>query len=67
MQTAQQLAATEENYNATLQTNTANITQANIRNQYQNIPAGQNLVNTFANTAINPSMLTAQTGVANYG
>lgn len=67
MQTAQALAATEESYNAQIASNQAGIQEANIGNQFKSIPAGQNLVNTFAHTIMNPSMLTSKTGLAKYG
>ncbi len=60
MNRANQLASLEEAYQQAIST-------ANIANQFQNVSAGNSLVNTFANTAMNPSMLTAKTGVARYG
>lgn len=60
MQQYTALAQAQADYNARINT-------ANIANQFKTIPQGQNLVNTFANTIMNPSMLTAQTGMANYG
>jgi hypothetical protein len=54
---ANALASAQASYNAA-------IDSANIANQYQTVDSGQNLVNTFTNGIINPSMLTSKTGVA---
>lgn len=47
LQTAQQLAATEEAYNQQVATNTANIQQAQIGQQYKILTPAQTLINTF--------------------
>lgn len=59
MSRANQLAQMEESYQQA-------VTTANIGNQYKTVAPGNNLVNTFTNSAINPSMLTARTGSATF-
>lgn len=42
------------------------INTAQIQQQFQNVGAGNNLVNTFTNSIINPGELAQQTGIATY-
>lgn len=67
MQSYQALASSEASYQSALATANASVQAAKIGQQYQTVTSGQNLVNTFANTILNPSMLTSKTGVATYG
>ena len=57
---ANTLATAEEAYQQA-------VTTANIGNQFKDVGKGDNLVNTFTQSMMNPSMLTANTGVATYG
>lgn len=52
MQAYQQLTTSEQSYQASLATNQANIQQAQLKNQYQTVPAGNTLVNTFTGTGV---------------
>jgi hypothetical protein len=61
------LTQAESSYQASLNAANAQVKAAQIGQQYQTVSPGQNLVNTFKNTIMNPSMLTSRTGVAKYG
>jgi hypothetical protein len=66
---ANQLAQIQEAYQAALAGIAATLGEAQLNNQYQNVKSGDSLFNTFANTAINPSIATSKSsqGVAKYG
>jgi hypothetical protein len=61
------LASAESNYQGALASANATVNAAKLNNQFQTVPAGQNLINTFKGTMMNPSILTSRTGVATYG
>lgn len=67
MQAYSALSTAESSYQSAMASANAQVKAAQINNQYQTTTPGQNLVNTFKNTILNPSMLTSKTGVANYG
>lgn len=59
IQRANQLASSQYAYEQAIKT-------AQLNNQFQTVPQGSNLVNTFLGTAVNPSMLTSRTGTAKF-
>jgi hypothetical protein len=67
MERANTLATQETSYQNALTAQSQAQNVAKLNNQYKSVPAGSSLLNTFANTAINPGMLTSGTGVATYG